>query len=50
MNQQYKNYGLGDNTNFYGIALPQQFDQILLKVDNQTVSMKWSERNWQCRL
>lgn len=42
MNQQYKSYGLGNNTNFYGIAFPQQFDQILLKVDNQTVSMKWS--------
>lgn len=42
MNQQYKSYGPGNNTNFYGIAFPQQFDQILLKVDNQTVSMKWS--------
>lgn len=42
MNQQYKSYGPGNNTNFYGIAFPQQFDQTLLKVDNQTVSMKWS--------
>lgn len=42
MNQQYESYGPGNNTNFYGIAFPQQFDQILLKVDNQTVSMKWS--------
>lgn len=42
MNQQYKSYGPGNNTNFYGIAFLQQFDQTLLKVDNQTVSMKWS--------
>lgn len=42
MNQQYKSYGPGNNTNFYGIAFPQQFDQTLLKVNNQTVSMKWS--------
>lgn len=42
MKQQYKSYGPGNNTNFYGIAFPQQFDQTLLKVDNQTVSMKWS--------
>lgn len=42
MNQQYKSYGPGNNTNFYGLALPQKFDQLLLKVDNQEVSMKWS--------
>ena len=33
MNQQYKSYGPGNNTNFYGIAFPQQFDQTLLKVN-----------------
>lgn len=43
MNQQYKSYGPGNNTNFYGIAVPQQFDQLLLKVNNQEVSMKWSK-------
>lgn len=42
MNQQYKSYGPENNTNFYGIAFPQQFNQTLLKVDNQPVSMKWS--------
>lgn len=43
MNQHYKSYGPGNNTNFYGIAVPQQFDQLLLKVNNQEVSMKWSK-------
>lgn len=42
MGQHYESYGPNHDTNFYGCAFPSQLDQILLKVDNQTVTMKWS--------
>ena len=42
MNQVYQSYGPTNNTNFYGIELPAQFDQLLLKVNDQPVSMAWS--------
>lgn len=40
--QTYESYGPGKNTNFYGCAFPSQLGTTLLKVNDQPVSMAWS--------